>query len=194
MPRPATRDRIVETADRLFYERGYESTSFSDLAADLGISRGNVTFHFPAKDDILEAVIAHRFARTRAMLDRWEAEGGDAGERIGSFIGILLANRVKILRHGCPVGTLCAELAKLEHAAGDRAAGLFTLFREWLGRQFRLLGCGEKADVLAMHLLARSQGIATLANALQDEAFLREEVRQLRGWLAALAGPSSAPV
>jgi hypothetical protein len=57
-----------------------------------------------------------------------------------------------------------------------------------LSRQFSLLGCEPEADALAMHLLAWSQGIATLANAVHDENFIREEVRQLHDWLQSLAG------
>ena len=189
MSQQKTRDRIVEAADRLFYEKGYEYASFSDLAAALGIARGNVTFHFKTKDEILEAVIEYRLEKTRGMLERWEGEEGHGKERIKSFIDILMANRVKIMRYGCPVGTLCAELAKLEHSALDHANQIFTLFREWLEGQFRSLGHSGNADSLAMHLLARSQGIATLANAFQEETFLREEVRQLHDWLDSLSLP-----
>jgi hypothetical protein len=37
--------------------------------------------------------------------------------------------------------------------------------------------------MLAMHLLARSQGVATLANVFHDEAFIRQEVKQMCDWL-----------
>lgn len=53
-----TRHQIVEAADRLFYERGFEATSFADIAAVVGLSRGNFYYHFRTKDEILEAVIA----------------------------------------------------------------------------------------------------------------------------------------
>jgi hypothetical protein len=56
-----------------------------------------------------------------------------------------------------------------------------------LSRQFALLGCKAEADALAMHVLAWSQGIATLANAFHDENFIREEVRRLHDWLLPLA-------
>jgi AcrR family transcriptional regulator len=188
-----TRDHIVEAADRLFYRQGYEHTSFSDIADVVRISRGNFYYHFKTKDEILDAVIAVRLADTRKMLERWEEEGKDPADRIRSFIDILIANRVDIKRYGCPVGTLCAELAKLDHASQAEANKLFTLFRTWLRRQFVLLGRKEDADALAMHLLARSQGVATLANAFHDEKFIRQEVEQMHGWLrSCLAGAQSA--
>jgi TetR/AcrR family transcriptional repressor of nem operon len=178
-----TRDHIVEAADRLIYQRGYEHTSFSDIAEAVRISRGNFYYHFRTKDEILDAVIAARLANTRKMLAQWEAEGTQPADRIRSFIHLLLANRADIKRHGCPVGTLCSELAKLDHASQAEATTLFTLFRTWLRRQFTLLGRTADADALAMHLLARSQGVATLANAFHDEKFIRQEVEQMCDWL-----------
>ena len=88
-----TRDQIVETADRLFYEQGFDTTSFADIAQAVGISRGNFYHHFRSKDAILEAVIDLRIARTRQMLDNWDQDGTTpaarapaAGARLPEFI------------------------------------------------------------------------------------------------------------
>ena len=182
-----TREHIVAAADRLFYRQGFEHTSFSDIADAVQISRGNFYYYFKTKDEILDAVIAARLVGTQAMLDRWEVEGRSPADRIRSFIDILIANRTDIKRYGCPVGTLCGELAKLDHAAQAEANKLFTLFRTWLRRQFTLLGRKSDADELAMHLLALSQGVATLASALHDEKFIRQEVRRMHVWLESQA-------
>jgi AcrR family transcriptional regulator len=192
MREKTTRDHIVEAADRLFYRQGYEHTSFSDIADVVQISRGNFYYHFKTKDEILDAVIELRLADTRAMLERWDIEGKHPADRIGSFIHILIANRADIKRCGCPVGTLCSELAKLGHPSQPEANKLFTLFRTWLRRQFTLLGREADADALAMHLLARSQGVATLASAFHDEKFIRQEVKQMCDWLTACV-ESAAP-
>jgi TetR/AcrR family transcriptional repressor of nem operon len=185
----STRDQIVEAADRLFYRQGYEHTSFADIADVVRISRGNFYFHFKSKDEILDAVIERRLAETGRMLERWEVGGEGPQDRIRSFIQILIANRSDISRYGCPVGTLCTELAKLGHASQAGANELFAMFRVWLRRQFTLLGRGADADALAMHLLARSQGVATLASAFRDETFIRREVEQMCMWLRDCAPP-----
>jgi AcrR family transcriptional regulator len=178
-----TRDHIVDAADRLFYRQGYDHTSFSDIADAVHISRGNFYFHFKTKDEILDAVIERRLADTREMLERWQAEGSSPAERIRRFIDMLIANRADIKRYGCPVGTLATELAKLGHAARPAANKLFALFRAWLSDQFTALGRAADADRLALHLLARSQGVATLANAFHDDAFIRREVEAMGDWL-----------
>jgi len=55
---PGLRHRTPETpADRLFYEQGFEHTSFANIADAVNISHGNVYHHFKSKDDILDAVI-----------------------------------------------------------------------------------------------------------------------------------------
>lgn len=177
-----TREQIVAAADELFYHRGFEQTSFASIADVVHLSRGNFYHHFKAKDDLLDAVIVARLADTRAMLQRWEAEAPDPAGRIRKFIDILLVNRADIQNYGCPVGTLTSELAKLDHTALDAASGLFTLFRDWLGEQFTQLGHTD-ADELAMHVLAASQGVATLANAFHDERFILREVQRLHDWL-----------
>jgi TetR/AcrR family transcriptional repressor of nem operon len=195
-----TRDHIIDAADRLFYERGYEHTSFADIASAVNISRGNFYYHFKSKDEILAAVIDLRLANTQRMLERWEVSGEHPADRILSFIHILIENPARIMLYGCPVGTLCAELAKLDHASQPEANKLFALFAAWLGRQFTALGREADANALAMHLLARSQGVATLAQAFRDEAFIRREVEYMSEWLrscaagAANAGPPSSSV
>jgi TetR/AcrR family transcriptional regulator, transcriptional repressor for nem operon len=194
MSAKTTRDHILEAADQLFYRQGYEHTSFSDIADAVQISRGNFYYHFKSKDEILDAVIDVRLANTKKMLEQWETEGKQPADRIRGFIHILIVNRADIKRYGCPVGTLCTELAKLNHASQAEANKLFTLFRTWLRRQFTLLGREADADALAMHLLARSQGVATLASAFHDEKFIKQEVSQMCDWLTSCAetGPRSS--
>ena len=178
-----TRASIVETADKLFYQQGYEKTSFADIAKAIKISRGNFYYHFKTKDDILNAVINIRLAKTHKMLQQWEAESNNPADRIRSFIHILHRNEVKIRAFGCPVGTLCTELSKLNHVSLTSANRLFKLFQSWLAQQFRLLGHIENADQLAMHFLARSQGVATLANVFHNEEFIQQEVKLMCDWL-----------
>jgi len=194
MSNKTRRDHIVEAADQLFYQQGYEHTSFKHIADAVQISRGNFYYHFKSKDEILDAVIIERLADTQRMLDEWEDEGEQPEDRISSFIHILIVNRAKIKHYGCPVGTLCTELAKLNHASQAEANKVLTLFRNWLRKQFTQLGHKAEADELAMHLLARSQGVATLTNAFHDEKFIKQEVQQMCNWLKSYtesAGPPS---
>lgn len=185
-----TRRQIIECADVLFYQKGYGATSFADIARAVEISRGNFYHHFKTKDELLDAVLERRLQVRRALMLRWESEEPCPEGRLRCFIRILVQNQSKIELYGCPLGTLSAELHKLEHPAQEGSTRLFNLFSEWLARQFRKAGLSPKRSThAATHLLARSQGIATLAQVYKDPRFIRREVGLLDTWLQAELNP-----
>lgn len=181
-----TREQIVRAADDLFYRRGFEHTSFADIARSVEISKGNIYYHFKTMAEVLHAVIEARLQARREILRQWESEEPTARGRIERYIDIVAVNAPDIEQYGCPVGTLTTELAKLSHPCRDEAVEIMTLFRTWLRDQFRQLGRPTDADDLAMHVLAASQGIATLSNAYQDQTFVQRELTELRTWLRTL--------
>jgi len=68
-PRSASnRQRIVEAARSHFFSHGFRSVTMDDLAAELGISKKTIYASFPGKFDLLEAVLADKFAGVEAML------------------------------------------------------------------------------------------------------------------------------
>jgi AcrR family transcriptional regulator len=179
----ALRQRIIAAADQLFYQQGYENTSFSDIADAIGISRGNFYYHFKSKDEILNAVIETRVTDIETMLYEWSNQYPDPKQRILYYIDILTNNQENIKSHGCPIGSLCTELVKLRHAMLQDANKMFAVLRDWLTEQLKELGLGKDAKQAAMHILARSQGIATIASAFEDKTFLHQEVKRLKQWL-----------
>lgn len=52
-----TRKDILDTAKKLFNERGFNNVSTQEIASSLGISKGNLTYHFNKKEEIVEALI-----------------------------------------------------------------------------------------------------------------------------------------
>ena len=178
----STKEKIIDAADLLFYQNGFEATSFAEIAEVVDISRGNFYYHFKTKDEILDAVIQRRLNKTKLMLQDWETDAQTPSGRIKCFVRILLVNGEKIKQFGCPVGTLTTELAKLKHHSQDAANEIFSLFNDWLAHEFREMGV-EQSTQKAMHVLARSQGVATLYQALKDDDFVDNEVQQICAWV-----------
>lgn len=177
---------IVQTANRLFYQRGYNQTSFTDIADEAGVPRGNFYYYFKTKDEILDAVVEYRLAGIRAMLAEWEASIPEPRDRLKRYVQILLNEERDILRYGCPMGTLNVELSKTQLVLQSRAREMFEVFFVWLKAQFLALGCGRAARDHAMHLLAVMQGVSLLTNAFDDGAFLRREAARLKQWIDGL--------
>ncbi|MEM1413396.1 MAG: TetR family transcriptional regulator [Myxococcota bacterium] len=66
-----TAERIAAAALRLFNRRGYASTSLTAIAKDVGISQGNLSYHFPTKLDLalhLSGAVHSRSEARRAAL------------------------------------------------------------------------------------------------------------------------------
>ncbi len=60
--------RIVDAARVHFFSHGFRSVTMDDLAEELGISKKTLYAHFPGKFDLLEAVLADKFASVEAAL------------------------------------------------------------------------------------------------------------------------------
>src|SRR5260370_42307626 len=67
--RDSNRRRIVDAARVHFFSHGFRSVTMDDLAEELGISKKTLYAHFPGKIDLLEAVLADKFASVEAKLN-----------------------------------------------------------------------------------------------------------------------------
>ena len=62
---------ILETAGRLFVEKGYERTSIQDIVDNLGgLSKGAIYHHFKSKEEILSAVTDRMTEESEVLLSR----------------------------------------------------------------------------------------------------------------------------
>lgn len=174
------RQHIVEIANQLFYQRGYNQTSFTDIAEAAEIPRGNFYYYFKSKDEILDAVVELRLQGIRTMLAEWDATIAAPRDRLKRFVQILLNSEQDILRYGCPLGSLTVELSKTQLALQSRAREMFALFSDWLRDQFQSLGCARVSRENALHLLATMQGVSLIVNAFEDSVFLHKEAARLK--------------
>ncbi len=74
-PQPSRRQEILEAARKAFFHYGYRRVSLEAIAEEIGVTRTAIYHHFPAKQDLLRAVIeglhdaAHERARRAAARD-----------------------------------------------------------------------------------------------------------------------------
>src|SRR5882724_9640976 len=77
----ATKARILDAAEALFMEHGFEATSLRSITAAAAVNLAAVNYHFGSKEELFRAVLTRRLdpmnqARV-ALLDRFEAEAGE---------------------------------------------------------------------------------------------------------------------
>src|SRR5579863_6004584 len=75
-----TKDKILDIAERLFGEQGYEATSLRHVIFEAGVNLAAVHYHFGSKEELLDAVVLRGAvpmnAERLALLDRYEKEAG----------------------------------------------------------------------------------------------------------------------
>jgi TetR/AcrR family transcriptional regulator, cholesterol catabolism regulator len=90
-----TKDRrvqFIETAMKLFAEKGYHSTSIQDIVDAWGISKGAFYHHFSSKEDLMLAIIQHHFEKMMASFTAISQESGSEKERFIQQIAAHFAN------------------------------------------------------------------------------------------------------
>ena len=91
-----TRQQILETAQRLFTEHGYDATSLQMIADEMGLTKAAVYYHFRAKSDILHAAMQPGIQRLEVLLDE---TAGIRGRRartehlVNGLVDFLVQNR-----------------------------------------------------------------------------------------------------
>jgi AcrR family transcriptional regulator len=151
-------DRIIETADRLFYGQGIRAVGVDTIAAEVGISKRTLYNHFPSKDELIVAYLSRRFAPLR------ESDLPPAEQILGEFdrLGRGFASNGY---RGCPFVNAVTELGKPGHAANKIAIAFKEQRRVW----FR--------DLLARLSVADPEGLATQLALLVDGAIAGALVR-----------------
>jgi len=132
-PRAATSDRILEAGRRLFNEKGYAATTLSEIALAVGISQGNLTYHFPTKRDLvmrLEEDARLRAKTRRAQLQPSSIED-DYVEHLLFAMDLTWDNRFLLRDRALYTSLPFAKQAESETAADfDELHGLLKRIRQ----------------------------------------------------------------
>jgi AcrR family transcriptional regulator len=156
--RPSMKERILETADRLFYLQGIRAIGVDTIAAEIGISKRTLYNHFPSKDALISAYLARRFVQPQPS-DKPPAE-----QILGTFDRLERGFASKGFR-GCPFVNAVAELGAEDQAVRRIAIAFKESRRLW----FR--------DLLLQLDVTDAEGLATQLTLLVDGSIAQDLVR-----------------
>ncbi len=167
-----TRDRLVDVAAQLFTEKGYQATTFTDLIAAAGLSRGAFYFHFPSKEQLAVAVLEETKRRGLAAVMAQLADAPDALTALRRLAPALLQTHTT----DPTVWTAAAIGRELQASAQlrDQAAAVA---QEWVGAIAELVRRAQSDGAVrpeldpvdvARLLFAAVEGASTQADALND--------------------------
>jgi AcrR family transcriptional regulator len=142
--KPTMKERILETADRLFYLQGIRAVGVDTIAAEIGISKRTLYNHFPSKDALIAAYLNRRFRQVPA------SNKPPAEQILGTFDSLERRFAGKDFR-GCPFVNAVAELGAEDQAVRKIAVAFKESRRVWFRDLLMQLDVKD-ADDLATQL------------------------------------------
>jgi len=196
-----TREKILESAQRLFFLNGYYRTSIDDILRDSGTKKGNFYFHFRSKESlgytVLDIYSAHFQENFQALADSKRS----SLQKILLFFEKTEMN----LAHngclgGCPFGNFALEMSDIHQGFRKRIDQIFDV---WAHQIEAILKEGKKkgeikkdidTKALSQFLVAFSEGAMLLAKTKKNTKVYRSCTKSLREmlWYAWTKPPSPA--
>ena len=200
----STKERILDAAEQLFAERGFDGVSLRRIIAQAKVNLAAVHYHFHSKEALLDVVFARRIETVNqerlAWLDRCEAAAAGCPLSVEQILEILLVPVVRLVRDPSRNGpTFCRLFGRLLAEGGSR---LPVIFKKHMGESLgRFLPAMQQAlpDLPAMelfwrlhfvmgamsHTLRAPMVVHALSGGAMDPADLEGGVRRLIPFLAA---------
>ena len=127
------RQRILETADRLFYQDGIRAVGIDRIIAEAGVAKMSLYKHFPSKDDLILAVLKYREEVVLGFFrSAMERHAKKAKTPLRAFFAALKDFFGSPGFRGCPFQNAAVELADPGHPATEFVRGHKQRFSEFL--------------------------------------------------------------
>jgi AcrR family transcriptional regulator len=181
---PDVRQRILDTASALFYERGVRAVGVDLVVADSGVAKTSLYRHFRTKDDLIVAFLEREDVEFWAQWDEVAARhAGDPAGEIEAHMRWIGKRLARANYRGCPQINVAAEFAEADHPAREVARRHMQAMRKRLAELARGLGIARPND-LAAQLGVLVNGAFVSASMLTPDEATRVLLASARALLA----------
>lgn len=153
----APKDRVFQTAARMFYRHGYRAIGVDTLAAESGIGKMTLYRHYPTKDDLIVAYLKDSNELFWRNFEQITKDAPTAREKILSFFEGLQNYVQSPACYGCPFLNVATEYPETNYAGHEVAME----HKQSVRMKFRQLAKeagAKKPDVLADQLFLLMDG------------------------------------
>ncbi len=184
--RHSTRERLVDSARYLFWERGFAGTSMAELLTHAEVNSGSFYHFFDSKEALLREVLQGYLELLRPMVV--DPAFAAAEEPVGRIFAILQGYRERIVatdcKYGCPLGRLALEIDPENAPAHELIArnfqGWIEAIRECLEDLRPMLPEKTDLDALATYVLVVMEGGVMLSRSYRSVEPFDRAIAQLR--------------
>ena len=165
MPAKDTATQLLDTAQTLVQERGFNAFSYKDLADAVGIRKASIHYHFETKAQLGEALMKRYLEALNRDLKAAES-GRTAMTRLKKFVAGYRATNAKGL--ACVCGSLVSDIETLPKEVQSLVNAYLTRSRNWVANQIR-----KGADDGEFDPIANPEDLAALlVSGLQGALFV----------------------
>jgi TetR/AcrR family transcriptional repressor of nem operon len=194
----ATRERLLDEAQRLVLERGFSATTVDAVLAATGTSKGAFFHHFPSKDALGHALV-QRYAEadlvaTEQFMAAAEATTDDPAEQLVAFVSLFeeAADELATEQNGCLYVSFVYEKQLVDDGVHSLIVDTVIATRERLAQKLEAAIAVHPPRVpidvtsLADLVFTTFEGGFILARTLRDPSLLRGQLTHLRRYLELL--------
>jgi TetR/AcrR family transcriptional regulator, transcriptional repressor for nem operon len=128
----ATQTRIIEAGRQLIMRRGYSGFSYADVAEAIDIRKASIHHHFPAKTDLVIAVLKEWQAAFDNDVEALQANGVDAPGQLRAYVGHWERCIADDSAPFCVAGMLGTELPTLPDEVAQEVKAFFDNLTAWV--------------------------------------------------------------
>jgi len=131
VPQLGVRERLLDTADHLFYKEGVRAVGIDRVLAEADAAKASLYLHFGCKDKLIAAHVERRVAVARVQIEAYLSDTPPNERALRFFDWVVEWVQSPDFR-GCPLQHIVAEISDPKHPARTVAAAQ----REWLLGRF----------------------------------------------------------
>ena len=178
------RQRILDTASTLFYERGVRAVGVDLVVDESGVAKTSLYRHFRTKDDLIVAFLEREDVEFWAQWDEVAARhAGDPAGEIEAHMRWIGKRLARANYRGCPQINVAAEFAEADHPAREVSRRHMQAMRKRLADLARRLGAARPNE-LAAQLGVLVNGAFVSASMLAPDEATRVLLASARALLA----------
>ncbi|AHV95336.1 TetR/AcrR family transcriptional regulator [Paenibacillus sabinae] len=127
-------DHIMNVANRLILEKGYSAFSYADVAAEIGIQKASIHYHFPSKANLVQNVVSRYRQEVRGNLAKLDSMTGDPRVKLEQYLSYWESCLQSKAIDMCLCALLASEIPILPEEVIGEIRGHFRDLTDWLAR------------------------------------------------------------
>ncbi len=164
MQKQSVKERIIETASRLFYFEGYNQTGINQIIEEAGVAKSSMYQSFRSKEEIAVEYLQRRHKMWMGNLSDFVSDKKSGNEKIIGALAYIKDWLEDVEYRGCGFQNIITDLPKSQNSIADQVLLHKNELLDWLRQELKEENYNiEELDILAKEIMVIIEGAIILA-------------------------------